>query len=247
MAIPEATATVTSDPWQSADEAKPREFEYYGQIKFDPWYAFFPGGKAQPVPFDPAQHEMSKRATIIESLLIPIDEMSNSKQIEQSFTDFSTDWTKIVLPSIKALPGVTGIRDIHDKYVRVAMVPGKRKRIAQDGTDTGEYWNTWKFVEVFADKAACVAAYAGNGGAAAPATEPQPVQTSFDTANSPEYQTALKFARTIVLGICKGKAAADLESVQATIATSLSTKPMIAKYFTVGSPEIVEIVMTELK
>ena len=78
------------------------------------------------------------------------------------------------------------------------------------GTDTGEYWNTWKFVEVFADKAACVAAYAGNGGAAAPATEPQPVQTSFDTANSPEYQTALKFARTIVLGICKGKAAADL-------------------------------------
>ena len=42
MAIPEATATVTSDPWQSADEAKPREFEYYGQIKFDPLVCILP-------------------------------------------------------------------------------------------------------------------------------------------------------------------------------------------------------------
>lgn len=234
--------TVVNDPWDEANNAKPRDYAYFGLCVLDPWFAFFPGGGQKPIPFDPNQHPAEKRSTIIEAQIIPIPEQDVKFDVKTSFSSFSADWTRITLPSIKAL-GVDSIRDINNKYVRMSMVEGKREKKDDTGAKTGEYYKTWKFEELFADEAACRAAY----GTVAPAhTEPQPPEQAPLNGDSPEKATALKFAEVVVKTACSGKGAADMAAVQDEVKTKFAAMPMINKHYTDQSPEIMQMIMTEL-
>ena len=224
--------TVTNDdPWTVADNAKPRDFEYFGQVKADVWFGYFPGGGAKPIPFDASQHPADKRNVMIDVQIIPVPEQNVTFDIRQSYTDFSLDWTKITLPSIKAL-GVDGLRALNGKFVKVIQVDGKREKKDEMGNKTGEFYKTFKFVEVFPDQASCSVAYAGNHHHA----EQEPLPNTGDA----EKDTALKFAKVVVENKAKGEK--DPQKVINAVTEQLAGMPMINKYFTGSSPEIFQLI-----
>lgn len=225
--------TQAADPWEVADSAKPRDYEYYGQVKADAWFGFFPGGGAKPIPFDPQQHPVDKRATMIDIQIIPIPEQDVRFDIRQNYTDFSQDWTKVTLPSIKGL-GVDGLRSLNGRFVRVAQVDGKRERKDENGNKTGDFYKTFKFVEVYPDQAACAMAYAG----AAPDTE-QPTNGNEHSAD-PEKDTALKFARVVVENQARGKT--DPQQVISAVTETIYNMPLINRHFTGSSPEVLNLI-----
>lgn len=230
---------VTDDPWQVADNAKPRDFEYYGQVQADVWFGFFPGNGAKPVPFDPTQHSIDKRTVQIEIHILPVPDQNVTFDVHQSYSDFSPDWTKITLPSIKAL-GFDGLRSLNSHWVRVTQVDGKREKVdATTKQKTGEFYKTFRFIEAYPDQAACEHAYAG----AAPShTEQQPLPES--TGNA-EKETALKFARVVVENKAKGQT--DKQKVIVDVTQAIAEMPMISKHFTGSSPEILAMINEAMK
>ncbi len=229
--------SVIADPWAVADSAKPRDFEYYGQVKADCWFGFFPGGGAKPIPFDSQQHPVDKRTTMIEIQIIPVPEQNVTFDVKQNYTDFSPDWTKVTLPSIKAL-GVDGLRSLNNRFVRVALVDGKREKKDENGNKTGEFYKTFKFLDVFTDQAACTMAYSGSSPAH---TEQAPATDSSDT----EKQTALVFAKVVVENAARGQT--DIQVIIDTVSAAIATMPMISKYFTGQSPEILNMIQEAMK
>jgi hypothetical protein len=235
--------TLVNDPWEIADNAKPREFEYYGLVKADVWFGFFPGGGQKPVPFDPQQHPVEKRVVMIDIQIIPIVDQNITFDVKQNYTDFSLDWTKVTLPSIKAL-GLDGLRSLNGKFARVTLVDGKREKKDEDGNKTGEFYKTFKFLQVFADEQACRQAYSG----ASPAhTEPeQPTSNgNGNGAVSADKMTALSFAKVIVTNAAKDQK--DLNVIRETIATNFANYPLINQHLTVDSPEVMTMIMEAMK
>lgn len=224
---------VNDDPWAVADAAKPRDFEYYGQVKADCWFGYFPGGGAKPIPFDPQQHPVDKRTTMIEIQIIPIPEQNVTFDIHQNYTDFSPDWTKVTLPSIKAL-GLDGIRSMNNRFARVAQVDGKREKKDENGNKNGEFYKTFKFIEVYPDATACSTAYAG---AAPQHTEQQPLP---ETNGNTEKETALKFAKVVVQN--KARGLTERDQIIAAVTEAIAGMPMINKFYTGQSPEILALI-----
>lgn len=233
---------VLDDPWAAADAAKPREFEYFGQVKADAWFGFFPGGGSKPVPFDPQQHPADKRAVMVDIQIIPIPEQNIAFDIRQSYTDFSLDWTKITLPSIRAL-GVDGLRSLNGKYVRLGLVDGKREK-KENGNKTGVFYKTFKFLEVYPDAAACSAAYAGAapGGHTEPMVEPAAKPEDAGDANK---ATALQFAKVVVTNQARGKTNKD--EVMKAVAEVIASMPLINQYYTGHSPEVTAMIEEVMK
>jgi hypothetical protein len=218
------------DPFAEAFNAKPRDFEIFGQVRVDAHYLFFPGNKAKPVPFDPAIHPVDKRALEVELRMIPISEQNISWDEYQKILSFSSDWTKIILPSIKAI-GIDSLTALNNQWVRVAKVAGSRKRLDKDTQeDTGEFWTTYKFMELFADESACKAAFGGHSvsdteGAQAPAP-----------ANDDTKAAALTFLKVFVAQACAHLT--DRALVEKVVAEDIAKTPLISALFTVKSPEV---------
>lgn len=231
------TETEMADPWEIADNAKPRDIEYYGKVMADVWFGYFPGGGAKPIPFDPQQHPEDKRSVMIDIQIIPIPEQNVAFDIRQNYTDFSPDWTKITLPSIKAL-GVDGLRALNGRFVRVVQIDGKREKKDENGNKTGEFYKTFKFLAVYETEEECQQAYSGN---TPPHTELQPTNGNGNN----EKDTALKFAKVIVENTARGQT--DIEAVKTSVWGAIAGMPMINKHFTADSPEIIELIQEAMK
>jgi len=229
-------AAVMNDPWVVADNARPRDFEYYGQVKADCWFGFFPGGGAKPIPFDHQVHPIDKRTVMIDIQIIPVPEQNVSFDIRQSYTDFSLDWTKVTLPSIKAI-GVDGIRALNNQYVRVGLVNGKREKKDDNGNKNGEFYKTFKFLEVFPDAASCSAAYSG---AAPQQSEPDPAADV-----DKDKATAFSFAKVVVENKSRGQK--DVQKVVQEVTETIAGMPMINKYYTGESPDILALIQEAMK
>lgn len=238
------TNFVMPDPFAEADNAKAEPFQYFGQAKVDAQYLFFPGQKAQPVPFDPTIHPMDKRSLQVYIQILPIAEQNISFDVYQNMLTFSKDWTTITNPSIKAI-GAQGLKDLNDKWVKVARVDGTRKKLDKDtGEDTGEKWQTFKFLELFPNEEACIAAFAGRNHSITPDTEYDLPQVD-NTPNDNDKITALTFAQVLVSNEGRnnnGNRDAFIEAVKRQIAQM----PLISKVFTIDSPEIVALIDNEV-
>lgn len=215
------------DAFDEAFNAKPREFEIFGQVRVDAHYLFFPGNKQMPVPFDPTIHPEDKRTTEVELRMIPIAEQNITWDEFQRMLTFSPDWTKIVLPSIKEI-GMTNLRELNNQWVRVAKVPGNRKRLNKlTREETGEFWPTYRFIEVFADEAACKAAYLGD----------MPESTESDQSPTDnERAVALAFIEVFVTAAAKH--ITDRKVIEAQVADDISKQSAVSGLFTVQSPEV---------
>ncbi len=226
----EEKKTLAPDPWDDAINPPARDFEIYGQVKVDVYYLFFPGGGQAPVPFDPNNHPEDKRATQIEMQIIPIAEQNISWDVKQKYLSFSKEWQKITLPSIKDT-GVTDLRTLKDRFARIAQVPGFRPRKDKNtGEDTGEFWSTFKFIEVYPDEATCKAAFGGS-----PASK-EAEQEAVPNVADQERSVMLTFAKVIVAD--KARTITDREELIKVLELELANNVALAKHFTVNTPEI---------
>ena len=158
----------------------------------------------------------------------------------------SREWVSFVLPSIREL----GIhpRDLNGKWVKVQTVTLTDKTgnpvTYTDINGNVKEKTTIKFIKIFSSEDECRSDYLANSG--------KPVQqnTQYKTGNgtngngngsdNKERQTALAFLKAYVQSACRGQM--DINIIRETLALNIAQQPLISKYFTVDSPETIELI-----
>ena len=144
-------------------------------------------------------------------------------------------WPKIVWPSLRDL-GIKNVRDLNGRWAKVEIV--KTGRTYQSSRGETQEETTFKFAALYGTAAEATTAYVADGGKA-PATDDQEAAAgAIDMGHgagsngNAERETALQFLKVLVkeAGGDMGKLAMDIAAM-----------PMIAKHFTVNSPEVVEM------
>lgn len=234
----------TFDPFDSATNAKTPSYDLFGKVEINAWACALEKGNGK-VAFDP-NNPNHKRYTAIDIFIqaLPEIDVKYPRQWEEHFLAEFGDWPRIVLPSIRAaLPTMGSVRELNGKYARIARVPnGKKfdKKDRQTGQPTGEKADelTYKFVEFYDTEDACrAAALAANAfdpnrvntPAAVPATDP----------SDAEKNTALAFLKVIVQNAAKGKLP---DEAKLAVTQALTQYPTVSKFFTVDSPETVDLI-----
>lgn len=225
--------TQAVDPFDSATEARIPSAAFYCQVQCDAWFCVLVKGQGKVV-FDPAQHPVEQRRTALNISLAPIAEQQVQFPLVREMIAESVEWAKIVWPSAKAL-GINSARELDGKWARVEIVPTGRKYKNQAGEDKDA--TTFKFAALYPDEAAARAAYAAGGqpDGATPAAAAAPANGS---SNAKERETAYAFLKVLV-----PQWGADLDKVAAGIAAN----PVIARHFSIQSPEVIELVAAQAK
>jgi hypothetical protein len=227
------TAVNINDPFALAEDPQEIKYtnEYFGEVCLDVWFCVLEKGIGK-VPFSDQEHSIDRRLTAIKMGIIPIPASGLQFSVERDYIAEFREWNAITLPSIKAL-GVS-LRDMDGKYVRAKM------------TETGETYTNkagetkektvFEFIEVYDSLEACEAAFEavrGGGGQSAPGAAP-------DGSNgNKEREAAEKFLKVAIQTACRGKS--DLDEAREAVAAQIAKMPMIAKHFTVDSPETINL------
>jgi hypothetical protein len=249
--------TYNNDPWERAENPQPRSSEFWGQVKISLYNAVLVKGVGK-APFDPQQHKPEQMVTGIDIHIAPLAEQNVSFQVSRSMIAESEEWASQVLPSIKNL-GLS-VRELNGKWARVGQ-KGTGSNYTNQNGKTRER-TTFEFVKVFATEDECRADFHANGhpmpdleqnggssgtndayGGTSGGQALAPVQAA--PVNNTERETALKFLRVIVENAARGQS--DLTVVRNTVAAQTATMPLVSKYFTVDSPETMNLIAEYLK
>lgn len=236
-----------ADPWQAANEAKEPSRFYFGQVFADVWFCILVKGQGK-VKFDPAQHKAGQRRTAIDLDLTPLVSSGLTFTVERDMIAESREWAGIVLPSLKALN--IDLRALNRKWAKVELVPS---RTYKDKEGNEKQATTFKFHAVFDTQAECEAAanaFFGQftGDDNPPPLEPdstpqqaqqqqpqqqvqQPMPTNGKNSD-PQREVALKFLPALVQ-----MAAGDPGKLNELI----SQNDLVSKYFTINSPEVIQL------
>jgi len=249
MTFPNNQTVTQPDPWDIADNPPVNHGEYWGQVEIALWYCVLQKGVGK-VPFDPQQHSADQRRTSVEIKIFPIPEQNVSFDIKRDLIAESREWAGIVLKSIKAL-GLTA-KEINGRYVRVKLASTGQTYTNGNGEDRER--TTFEFVKAFASEAECKADFLSGGTAPVNAQPPAPTNTQPPAAahtaqgtngnGNQEKQTALNFLRIYVQNAVRGQT--DLNVIRSSLAANISTQPLLAKYFTVDSPETMQLLAEEM-
>lgn len=232
------------DPWDSAEQAKEPQFSnvIWGQCEAKSWFCVLEKGIGK-VEFDPQVHSPDQRRTAIDIIIRPLVEMGLTFDLARNMIAESREWAAIVLPSLRDL-GVSP-REINGKWVKVQTIPVTDKAgnpvTYTDSNGVVKEKTTIKFLEVFQNEEACRADYLANSGK----THKQDTEYAGSNGNgngngNKERETALKFLKVYVENACRGQS--DLNIIRKTLELSISQQPLIAKYFTVDSPETIQLI-----
>jgi hypothetical protein len=223
------TTQAAYDPFQDAQEAKPSagNGEYYGQVECKVYPCVLVKGVGK-MPFDPNTNKESERRTAVDIFILPPAELNLNFSLERRMVAQSNEWAKIVWPSLKDL-GLLDLRQLNGKYCKVTM-QGTGRKYEKEGEQKEA--TTFKFLALYPTEPEMLAAmHNGNG------TQPAAAQAPAVDKNR---EVALKFLPTMIKQWCaKGL---DPEAVRA----GLAGNPLLAKYFTVESPEVVELMMAQV-
>ena len=222
------------NPLDALDNPELRSPEYFGRIEMHTWFCVLEKGIGK-VDFDPAKHGIDARRTAVKIGLIPLAEHNTNQDIFRDQIAESREWASLVLPSIKNL-GITA-RELDGKWVKLTFQPTGRTYTKTDpmtGETVTRDATTFKFLALYADEAACRAAYlaeragnGGNGGASAPASAPA-------RSGNQEKETALKFVKPLI---------ARADGDETKLGQLIAGMPLLSKHFTVQSPEVQELLM----
>jgi len=219
-----------SQIWNEVDEATLPPSQYFGRVDIDMYYCVLVKGQGAVV-FDANQHhERDKRRNMTISLT-PLSSSKYQFVTERKVLAESKEWVKIILPSIKAL-GIT-TRELNGQWVRYEMVPDGRTYTDKNSGEE-KHSTTFKFLSAYAseeeaEKAAAELYTRGDDG-----VEDKPEITSASNGNDAEKKVAASFLPSIV-NMCNGD--------RGKISTMLANNQLLAKYFTVDSPEIQTLLM----
>lgn len=234
-----------TDPWEEAMNPPELPQGYHGKITLYANTVMFVEdptnqGKKIKVPYDPqvkqADGSDPRAVSMIKICLTPVNE--NLKwDIVRELLVTSTDWTKITLPSIKDL-GVMKLPELDGRYAQVEMVDTGRSYQSNGETKQA---TTFKFIRLFADENECKAAAGIAPAAAAPAAAPG----GNGSNGGNERATAEKFLAVYVTNAVRNSGK-DLDKTRQALQAQLAQQALLAKYFTVDSPEVVNLIMEEM-
>jgi len=233
--------TANNDPWASAEEPEIRQPSYYGQVQLDMFYAVLVKGTGK-VPFDPQQHKTDQRVTAIDISILPIADQNIAYPVQRNMIAESKEWAGFVLPSIKAL-GIT-VRELNGKWVLAKTKPTGATYVNKQGENKDK--TTLVFETLYADEAACKAAYWAAEGVPADYTTQAPSNTQQPSVNTPtpvggsddkEKVTAMQFLKVLVK---------KSEGDPAKLGPMIAQFPMVNKFFTIDSPETTVEIMNFL-
>ncbi len=236
--------TTYDDPLESADNPEVQLPEYFGQALVDAWFCVLQKGTGK-VPFDPQQHRLEDRRTAIKFGIAPLAEQNVTRDVYREYIAEFGAWPKITLPSLKAV-GLTA-KTLNGAWVHVGLVPEGRTYTDKNGNTQDSL--TFKVLAAYPDEAACRAAYLNRSVSmgqepGAPAQDAQPPFTpsaptngnghngngnGANGTNPKERETALQFVKVLI-----NQVAGD----EAVLAARIANMPMLAKYFTIQTPEV---------
>lgn len=244
---------VVADPWDEAMNPPELPSGFHGKITVEAYTVMFvedpQTGKKMKVPYDPQtvmpDGSDPRPVSVVKLGLIPVNE--NLKwDIFRELLVTSSDWTKITLPSIKDV-GIMQLKDLEGKWAEVVMAD--TGRTYQSNGETKQA-TTFKFVRLFPDEATCKEA-AGIPVSSPASTTSAPNQAAPNQASTPnqngtERATALKFLEIYVKNVCR-QAKGDLEKARELLQVQIAQQALLAKYFTVDSPEVAELLVKYLE
>lgn len=234
---------IVDDPFASADDPQIKtSFDYWAEVKVDSYFCVLVRGTGK-VPFDASQHNIDQRRTAIDINLFPLAEQNIQFDVSRNMIAESREWAGIVLPSLKALN--VSAHDINGKWAHIRTKETGETYTIRKGDRAGQtaQKTTFEFLAIYPDEAACRAAYqAASAGAG---TQPQQQAAAPTPADAnPEKSAAEKFLKVVVTNACRGQK--DLNVIRNTVAANIAGMAPIAKWFTVDSPETVNLIMAEM-
>jgi hypothetical protein len=240
------------DPWARASDPQTGfTNEYWGQLKVDAWLCALVKGTGK-VPFDPAVHDRPATALDMDIVTLPEMRITNSKITERKMIAESDEWASYGWASLKAL-GIQNLREAADKWVKVETVQiiNKTTGLPETYEKNGQTKekSTYKFLAIFADESACRADYLAHNPTATQAptqAAPAPAPTN-GNGGDPAKSAAAAFMKVIVTNIMKASVGKPLDEAMNEVAKALAQYPRVGKYFSVQSPEVVELMMTAVQ
>lgn len=210
--------TTYNDPFDAAENPEINLPEYYGQAQLDMYFCILQKGVGK-VPFDETKHNPTDRRTAIKLGIIPLAEQNITRDVYKDYIAESNAWSRITLPSIRAV-GLK-VRELHNAWVRMSYVKDGATYTNRNGETADSL--ALKVLAVYPDKAACLAAYQNQ--TVTSGQEP----ANGHTSNARDKETALEFIKTMIK---------TMHGDEVLLAETIANTPMLAKYFTIQSPEV---------
>lgn len=236
------------DPWDSAEHAQEPQFSniIWGQCEAKSWWCVLEKGVGK-VKFDPQMHNPDLRRTAIDITIRPLVEMGLTFDLARNMIAESYEWAGVVLPSIRDL-GISS-KQLNGSWVKVQTVTltdkGGNAITYTDKNGTVKEKTTLKFLGIFKDEAECRADYLANSGKAPKQNTEYAEKNGNGNGNgNKERETALKFLKVYVENACRGQN--DLQAIRASLASQIASQPLISNFFTVDSPEVVQMIANNM-
>lgn len=218
----------------------------YGQIHFDGYEGFVQKGHRGVIRYDKDAHGPDQwRRDVIDLVFTPIDPARKifKEELFLTWARRNLTWLKVVMPALQALcPELEKIKGlVRDQYSILKELNGMyfaAEYVPRPDNKEGDTWTTLKPLQVFADEAACVAAWEADtgrvlGGSPVAAMPFMPdEETEPSTLNDPQRASMAAF-----LPALWAQAGHDMIKM----AGLLKANPMIGQHFTVESPEVVAV------
>lgn len=230
--------SITNDPFESAANAGEGRNTYYGRVEVMASYVTLKKGVGKQ-PFNEQYDDVRDRRTEVKIVVNPIDAMNLSILLQRDLIAESAEWSRYTWASLRDKCGLktpSEFRALNGKWVKLVL------------TGTGETYTTKRgetqerkafvFEAVYNTAAEAEAAYyADTGGQPQHGDDPAAAVDMGHGAGSngngnAERETALQFLKVLVK-----QSGGD----KSKLAASIAQMPMIGKYYTVDSPEVVEL------
>ena len=238
------------NPWDVVNNPPEQIQSYYGEASINAWWCMLvPGQGKQPYDertLDPKTGEAPRRYTAIDLMVNPLTECNLRFDLKRTMLAEFGEWKDVTWPSLKVL-GVMNAQEISGKFAQVEMVPTGRKYTSNNGEEKEA--TAAKFVALYPSRDACLAAWEGHNGHSnghsMPAPAAAPAATPTNGNGDKDRATALTFATVYVRNAVRA-AGGDLDKTRAALGPQLAQQTLIAKYFTVDSPEITDLIVAEM-
>ena len=232
--------SITNDPFQTAVDAGAGRNTYYGRVEVSASFVTLKKGVGKQ-PFNEQYDDIKERRTEVKIVINPIDAMNLTILLQRDLIAESAEWSRYTWASLRDKCGLktpSEFRALNGKYCKLTLQGTGETYTSKRGT-TGEV-KAFVFEAIYQTAQEATAAYyADNGGQpetnpamsvdmGAPATN----ISSNGNGNGNERETALQFLKVLVK---------QSNGDKSKLAASIAQIPMIAKWFTADSPEVVEM------
>lgn len=240
------------NPWDVASNPPEDIKSFYGEVTINAYAGMLVTGVGK-VPYeetavDPKTGGQYRRYTVVDLTIHRLSESNLQFDLVRTMLAEFGEWRDVTWPSIKAL-GVMNAQELAGKFVRIEQVPTGRKYQSANGEEREA--TAVKFTDVFPDRATCVTAYRaefgqqGGNGNASQQTAPASTAVNSNGNGNAEQTTAEKFVKSFVQAAMR-EAGNDLDKARAILGPKLAAQPLVNKFFTVDSPEVIEMMMVEV-